>query len=140
MWRDFYSGCAHEMESIPLINERNIPSSGLFQVDCIESQTPRERIPFFVLRFNCNRHLIGFDSKYCDAERAIAEIHRTVKEESQRKKTTILRMEMSYSRLRIISSAAPAAGTDAVIALSDPRQIAKHFNVDREDYQLTLLL
>jgi hypothetical protein len=49
-------------------------------------------------------------------------------------------MEMSYSRLRIISSAAPAAGTDAVIALSDPRQIANHFNVDREGYQLTLLL
>jgi hypothetical protein len=62
-----------------------------------------------------------------------------LKEESQRKKT-IPRMEMSYSRLRIISSAAPAAGTDAVIALSDPRQIANHFNVDREGYQLTLLL
>jgi hypothetical protein len=28
-------------------------------------------------------------------------------------------MEMSYSRLPIISSAAPAAGTDAVIALSE---------------------
>jgi hypothetical protein len=49
-------------------------------------------------------------------------------------------MEMSYSRLRIISSAAPAAGTDAVIALSDPGQIAKHVNADREDYKLTLLL
>jgi hypothetical protein len=49
-------------------------------------------------------------------------------------------MEMSYSRLRIISSATPAAGTDAVIALSDLGQKAKRVNVDREDYQLTLLL
>jgi hypothetical protein len=49
-------------------------------------------------------------------------------------------MEMSYSRLRIISSAAPAAGTDAFIALSEPGQIAKHVNVDKEDYKLTLLL
>jgi hypothetical protein len=47
---------------------------------------------------------------------------------------------MSYSRLRIISSAALAVGTDAVIALSDPGQMANHVNVDREDYQLTLLL
>jgi hypothetical protein len=49
-------------------------------------------------------------------------------------------MEMWYSRLRIISSAAPAAGTDAGIVLSDLGQIAKRVNVDREDYKLTLLL
>jgi hypothetical protein len=40
---------------------------------------------------------------------------------------------MSYSRLLIISSVAAAAGTAAVIALSDPGQIANVPNVDRED-------
>jgi hypothetical protein len=70
-----------------------------------------------------------------------------LKEESQRKKTTIPRTEMSYSRLRIISSAAPAAGTDAVIALSDPRLgpdkilslgVVSERNIWRNDYRHSL--
>jgi methionine synthase II (cobalamin-independent) len=70
-----------------------------------------------------------------------------LKEESQRKKTTIPRTEMSYSRLRIISSAAPAARTDAVIALSDPRLgpdkilslgVVSGRNIWRNDYRHSL--
>ena len=111
-------------------NQCRVAKGHLYKGPCwchemvISGHIPRRLAQDFVeqtcLCPTCLETVARLTREYCDPERAVAEIQQTLEEEPQRRKTTILRMAMLYSRLPIISTAAPAAATGAGIVLSNP--------------------